>query len=121
MASLFVVKSQTEVEYYPLGMRTNVIGRDEAVPIQVLDDQISRKHLQIYYDKEKKLFFAADMKSKNGVLVNGQKIEQETHLNDGDEIKIGNTTLTFMKEDFPDKQSALSKFKKTGERRKSTL
>jgi pSer/pThr/pTyr-binding forkhead associated (FHA) protein len=121
MASLFVTKDQKDPEYYPLGMRTNVIGRDEAVPIQVLDDQISRKHVQIHYNKDKKMFFAADMKSKNGVLVNGQKITQETPLNEGDEIKIGNTTLTFMKEDFPDKQSALNKFKKAGERRKSTL
>lgn len=121
MASLFVTKDQKDPEYYPLGLRTNVIGRDEAVPIQVLDDQISRKHVQIYYDKDKKMFFAADMKSKNGIFVNGQKIEKEMPLDDGDEIKIGNTTLTFMMEDFPDKQSALSKFKKVGERRKTTL
>jgi pSer/pThr/pTyr-binding forkhead associated (FHA) protein len=121
MASLFVVKSEIEADYYPLGMHTSVVGRDEALPIQVLDNQISRKHLQIYYNKDKKCFFAADMKSKNGVFINGKKIEGETPLASNDRIKIGNTNLVFMKEDFPDVQSALNKYKKTGERRKSTL
>lgn len=52
MASLIVTSGKHEGDYYPLGRRTNVIGRDEALPIQVLDNMVSRKHLQIRYDEK---------------------------------------------------------------------
>ena len=46
MASITVVSGESTGDYYPLAKRTMVIGRDEAVPIQVKDDRVSRKHLQ---------------------------------------------------------------------------
>ena len=61
------------------------------------------------------------MKSKHGVFINGHKIEQEVILNDGDNICIGETNIMFLKEDFPDEESALAHYKKVGERRHSTL
>jgi pSer/pThr/pTyr-binding forkhead associated (FHA) protein len=121
MASIIVKLGTDEEKDYPLGKRTNVIGRDEAAPIQILDEHISRKHLQIRFDKESELYYALDMKSKHGVFINGHKIEQEVILNDGDNICIGETNITFLKEDFPDKESALAHYKKVGERKRSTL
>ena len=84
-----------EGDYYPLGRRTNVIGRDEALFIQVLDNMVSRKHLQIRFDQNANRYFAYDMKSRNGVYVNNRKIEDETPLKDGDVILIGFTSLLF--------------------------
>jgi pSer/pThr/pTyr-binding forkhead associated (FHA) protein len=107
--------------YYPLGRRTNVVGRDEGVPIQILDEHISRKHMQIRFDAEKKQFRALDMKSKHGVFVNGGKIHDETILADEDQIHIGQTDLLFTEKDFPDRESALSHFKKVGERIRATI
>ena len=52
MASLFVFVSKDNQNYYPLGKRTTVIGRDEGLPIQILDDYVSRKHLKIAYEPE---------------------------------------------------------------------
>ena len=52
MASLIVTSGKQEGDYYPLGRRTNVIGRDEALFIQILDNMVSRKHLQIRFDPE---------------------------------------------------------------------
>ncbi|MGD0573398.1 MAG: FHA domain-containing protein [Sedimentisphaerales bacterium] len=121
MASLIVLDGPQKDDYYPLGRRTNVIGRDEALMIQILDERVSRKHLQISYDKDKNEYRAIDMSSKHGVLINGNKIKEETCLVDGDYITIGAITLWFTVSDFPDKESALSHYKKVGERSRPTF
>ena len=120
MASLFIISGDQKGDYYPLGARTNVIGRDEALPIQVLDDSVSRKHLQIRYDQQRNQYHALDMKSKHGVFINDKKVTEETVLVDGDEILIGQTTLLFTEKNFEDWESALSHFKKVGERMRPT-
>ncbi|MGD0595926.1 MAG: FHA domain-containing protein [Sedimentisphaerales bacterium] len=121
MASLIVLDGLQKDDYYPLGRRTTVIGRDEALMIQILDDRISRKHLRIRYDKDNNLYYALDMSSKHGVFINGDKIKEETRLVDGDYITIGAITLWFTVSDFPDKESALSHYKKVGERSRPTF
>jgi len=120
MASLFIISGDQKGSYYPLGHRTNVVGRNEALPIQILDDLVSRKHLQIRYDKQQDKHYAVDMKSRHGVFINDRKIAEETALVDGDEILIGQTTLLFTVKDFDDWESALSHFKKVGERMRPT-
>lgn len=121
MASLIVMSGANEGDYYPLGQRTNVIGRDQAVPIQIVDEHVSRKHMQIRFERADERYYAIDMKSKHGVLINGRRISEEAALNDGDQILIGDTTLLFTLEDFDDRESALSHFKKAGERIRVTL
>ncbi len=120
MASLIITSGKQEGNYYPLGHRTNVIGRDEALPIQILDQMVSRKHLQIRFDDKTGRYSAFDMKSRNGVFVNNRKITGEVALADGDIISIGFTTLLFADRDFQDKDSALLHYKKAGERMRVT-
>jgi len=120
MGSLIVTSGKQEGDYYPLGHRTNVVGRDEALFIQILDHMVSRKHLQIRYDQNTNHYFAYDMKSRNGVYVNNRKIEGETPLKDGDVILLGLTSLLFADKDFKDKDSALQHYKKVGERMRVT-
>ena len=121
MASIIIMSGPKKGDYYPLGQRTNVIGRDEALLIQILDEHVSRKHLQIHFDKDKGQYLALDMKSKHGVFINGGKINNETALADGDQIYIGQTDLLFTEKDFIDRESALSHFKKVGERFRPTM
>jgi pSer/pThr/pTyr-binding forkhead associated (FHA) protein len=120
MATLIMGSGPRE-GYYPLGQRTTVIGRDEALPIQVLDDRVSRRHVQIRYDPADASYHVLDMKSSNGVFINGRRIFTDTVLVDGDQIQIGDTKLLFAAADFDDKDIALAHFKKVGERRRSTL
>jgi pSer/pThr/pTyr-binding forkhead associated (FHA) protein len=120
MASIIITSGEQKGDYYPLGHRTNVIGRDEALLIQVLDDLVSRKHMQIRFDKETSRYHALDMKSKHGVFINGRRISQETVLAEADQILIGETTLLFTDQDFDSRESALSHFKKVGERMRPT-
>lgn len=121
MASIIVATGEQKGDYYPLGQRTNVIGRDEAVPIQILDEHVSRKHMQIRFEKDSGQYYAIDMKSKHSVAVNGHKINDETLLADGDQIGIGQTTLLFTTNDFPNRESALTHFKKVNERIRPTV
>lgn len=121
MASIIVTTGSQKGDYYPLGYRTTVVGRDEALPIQILDELVSRKHLQFRYDEQTKQYSAVDMKSKHGVFINDLKINRETPLSDGDKICIGQTNILFTLRDFDTPESALSHFKKVGERQCPTL
>jgi pSer/pThr/pTyr-binding forkhead associated (FHA) protein len=121
MASIIVTSGEQKGEYLPLGRRTNVIGRAEALPMQILDDKVSRKHLRILYDENTNEHSAEDMNSKHGVIINDRKITDITKLTEGDRIRIGQTTLIYTEKDFDDRESALSHFKKIGERQRPTM
>lgn len=121
MASIIVTSGEQKGEYLPLGRRINVIGRAEALPMQILDDMVSRKHLRIWYDENTKEHSAEDMNSKHGVIINNKKISEITTLREGDQIRIGQTILLYTEKDFDDRESALSHFKKIGERQRPTM
>ena len=65
MASLIVMTGKQQGDYYSLGQRTIVIGRDEAVPIQLLDDRVSRKHMKIRFNPDDNTYYAEDLNSKD--------------------------------------------------------
>ena len=120
MASIIITTGRQEGHFYPLGRRTNVIGRDEGLFIQVLDTLVSRKHMQIRFDDKSNRYLVFDMKSRNGVYVNDQKIADETPLSEGDMIAIGGTRLLFTEKDFDSKDRAMLYYKKVGERMRVT-
>jgi pSer/pThr/pTyr-binding forkhead associated (FHA) protein len=99
------------------------IGRDDQCTFQILDAAISRQHLQIAYDANEKRHYAADYRSANGVFVNGNRIMRSTWLVDGDEIRIGSTTLAFLEADHADAdvaRTALEEAKKRDEWKRGT-
>ncbi len=120
MASLLIVSGPSQGAYYPLGNRTIVVGRDEGAAVQVNDDKVSRKHLQIRRS-DKGSYIALDMKSANGTRFNGRAVTTEVELKDQDEIEVGSSKLVFTTADFPDRESAFNQWKKRGERGKPTI
>jgi len=69
--------------------------------VQLAGDKISRRHAQIA--RQEDFYTVADLGSRNGVIVNGHKIDK-TVLASGDRIEIGNVLLLFEldeSEDFP--------------------
>ena len=84
------------------------------------DGWVSVKHAQIRFDESEGSYHALDMKSKNGTRINSRAIDGDTRLEDGDVIRIGESTITFYDRDFSDKQDAFQHHKKAGERRRST-
>ncbi len=121
MASILVVTGPNQGDYYPLGHRTIVVGRDEGCPIQIVDERVSRKHVQIRFDQADGRYHALDMKSGNGTVVNDRRISEAVNLADGDVIAIGVSELMFMAADFPDRETAFEHYRKRGERTKSTV
>ncbi len=121
MASLIITSGEQKGEYLLLGNRINVIGRAEALPMQILDDMVSRKHLRIRYDENSNQHYAEDMGSKHGVIINNHRITQITPLKEGDQIIIGQTSLLYTNEDFESSESALEHYKKIGERQRPTM
>lgn len=123
MASITVVSGPNTGDYYPLGKRTWVFGRGENVPAQIVDDKVSRKHLQVRPHPDRTVYVALDMNSSNGTLINGRKLDpgSELELVDEDELEIGSSKLIFSTLDFADRESALNHFKKRGERGQPTI
>lgn len=109
MASLLTTNGVQAGTYYRIANRPLTGGRDPARDIQVVDPKVSRKHFQIR--KENDDYVIVEFKSLNGVYVNGVKIEGQRVLQDGDQIQVGDTVLTFYFADDPEKTDALNKFK----------
>jgi pSer/pThr/pTyr-binding forkhead associated (FHA) protein len=121
MASIIVVSGSQKGEFLPLGKRANVIGRAENLTLQILDNLVSRKHIRIRYGDTTNKYYAEDLKCKHGVLINNRQITCETILSEGDEIVIGDTRWLFTDKDFDNRESALSHYKKVGEKKRTTL
>lgn len=121
MPSLIITSGAETGKFYPLGTRTNVIGRDEGVSIQLVDAHVSRKHVQIRFEKATAKYVVLDMKSRHGVFLNGVRLQNEATLKEDDLLDVGGITLMFTAQDFADREGALAHYKKTGERFRQTM
>lgn len=79
------------ISYYLKGKRA-ILGRSDAVDVQVLDTKSSREHAELTLHANK--FVLTDLGSQNGVIVNDLKVNQHT-LEDGDKIIIGTTVYKY--------------------------
>lgn len=70
------------------------IGKSKSNDIVLPMPEVSRYHAVIA--KKKKYWTITDTFSKNGVYVNGEKIEERTQIEDGDIITIGSIPLKFL-------------------------
>ena len=120
MASLIIVSGKQRGEYLPLGRRTSVIGRGENLPLQVLDDLVSRTHFRVLFEESTGRYYAEDMQSKHGTFLNMCSLEEKSTLVENNRILIGETTLLFTERDFDTKESALMHSKTVGEKAKPT-
>jgi pSer/pThr/pTyr-binding forkhead associated (FHA) protein len=77
--------------------------------------------MRVGYDRRREAYTVCDLKSRNGVLINGVRLRDESQLADNTYLTIGNTTLLFTMKDFPDHESVVLHFKKAGERTKPTV
>lgn len=90
-----IVKSGRRIgASYPLRKKVVNIGRESDNDIVLDDPKVSRQHAKMKLEGD--TFVIYDLASSNGTFVNGQKIMNET-LQDGDEIKIGDTVFAFKK------------------------
>jgi pSer/pThr/pTyr-binding forkhead associated (FHA) protein len=61
-----------------------ILGR--AIPILSVEQEVSRRHAEVSFDPQTKMFTITDLKSTNGVTLDGRKIEPNRPY----EIRVGN-------------------------------
>jgi hypothetical protein len=86
-----LVVDQTQ-QRFDLRVGSNVIGRGSDCDLQLLDQGISRRHVDVRYDGNTAT--AYDLGSTNGTTVNGREIGSQL-LRHGDVLRIGHTRISF--------------------------
>jgi DNA-binding winged helix-turn-helix (wHTH) protein len=71
----------------------NVLGRDPDVAVWIDLNSVSRHHARVVVTDEVALL--EDLGSRNGTLVNGERINSPRPLSNGDRIKIGAASLVY--------------------------
>jgi pSer/pThr/pTyr-binding forkhead associated (FHA) protein/NADPH-dependent 2,4-dienoyl-CoA reductase/sulfur reductase-like enzyme len=84
---------QMDGQEFTLRMLTANIGRDTKADISLNDPAISYVHAQLVRQGNDP--YLRDLGSRNGTFVNGTRISMPHHLEHGDVIKLGETTLVF--------------------------
>ena len=79
-----------------LGSEPLTIGRSREADISLVDDKVSRAHACIRFSDGQ--FFLKDLGSRNGVWLNGQKIDSDVPVQPGDRIQIGATVFVLEQE-----------------------
>jgi pSer/pThr/pTyr-binding forkhead associated (FHA) protein len=85
--SLVVVGGVHEGKAIPITVPQFAIGRDPQCQLRPASPSISKRHCAIF--TRGKQVFIRDFGSTNGTFVNGQLVEGEVPLQDGDTIKAG--------------------------------
>ncbi|GAB4110188.1 MAG: hypothetical protein OHK0013_46020 [Sandaracinaceae bacterium] len=92
MFKLLIADDEGKTTVVPLVRDEVTIGRKEGNTIRLTERNVSRKHAKLR--RVNGVFFVSDLKSYNGVRVNGRRIETETELKSGDQIVIGDYQLS---------------------------
>lgn len=69
------------------------IGRSPSCEIQLDDDKVSRRHAHVFLSEGQ--MRVRDLGSRNGTLVNGERLQGEARLVPGDRIQVGETTALY--------------------------
>ncbi len=80
-------------EIYQLQSAETLIGRAPTNDLRFKDESMSREHAVILW--EDSAYTIEDLQSTNGIRVNGKK-QRSAELEDGDEVVIGQTHITFV-------------------------
>lgn len=111
--TLTVVEGNNFGELYQLSKAQTVIGRkagegnnEEVADIQIDDPKASRRHIVLLQQQDpstqETYINVIDLGSKNGSTLNDKILTEETRLNTGDKLQIGNTILKFEVKDQAD-------------------
>lgn len=96
MSKLYIYPKKGEQSVFLLKKERISIGRSDDNNISLLDPFCSGHHAFIYPSESG--YIVQDNASKNGVFLNGKKIQGIEELKRGDEILVGSTRIIFDKE-----------------------
>src|SRR3954463_9194430 len=81
----------------PLTRDDYTIGRKEGNTIRLTERNVSRNHAKL--SKENGHVLVEDLKSFNGIKLNGDRIDGRVHVHEGDTIQIGDYHLALHAQD----------------------
>lgn len=87
---LFVVEGPDAGRSFALGPQS-VIGRDPTAAINLVDEEVSRRHALITVGEGRVI--VEDLGSSNGTLIDSHPIVEETDLQPGQRLGVGQTVL----------------------------
>lgn len=71
-----------------------LIGRSPDCQLSLDDPLVSRRHAILVVHPD--AVFIEDLASRNGILVNGKRIQSPTRVSDGDQITVGSQVMTLV-------------------------
>lgn len=80
-------------EQFPLQGNCS-IGRLAENTLAINDSEVSRRHALIHAQGEG-IYYLVDLGSRNGTMLNAQRVRMPTQLKDGDVLQVSTTVLTF--------------------------
>jgi hypothetical protein len=95
MPILQITKDGVLLQEFEFQAERVTIGRDADNDIRLGDLTVSRRHGQLKREAGGR-YFIENLKSRNGIRLNGHKISQPTALTDGDQLKVGVYQLFFL-------------------------
>lgn len=97
MAELKIQTADGSRERFPLSKPRITIGRARSSDVFLPDQWLSRHHAAI--EQRQGSYYLLDLGSKNGTLLNGERVSGDRRLRDGDIITLGEHVLAFSLED----------------------
>jgi sigma-B regulation protein RsbU (phosphoserine phosphatase) len=93
MSDITIESADGSRQKFKVGKERVTIGRSRDCDIFLPDQWLSRHHAEIR--RRGQGAFLADLRSKNGTLLNGERVAAERELRHGDVISLGEHRLTF--------------------------
>lgn len=90
--SIVIAQGPEKGVAFPLHSENTVLGRDLACDMVLTDEQVSRRHLRLFFREG--TWWVEDLHSSNGTLLNGRQLSEE-RLDDGDILLLGETMMGF--------------------------
>lgn len=93
MAKLVINPTSAAKKEIPIVSRVISIGRDPSNDLVLSDSMVSRRHAILEHRDNQ--YILRDNNSSNGTMVNGDRVDSEKPLRDGDLVAIGSSRLLF--------------------------
>lgn len=93
MAKLVINPTSATKKEIPIVSRVISIGRDPSNDLVLSDSMVSRRHAIL--EQRENQYILRDNNSANGTMVNGDPVDSEKPLRDGDLVAIGSSRLLF--------------------------
>ena len=102
MAEITIESADGSRQRFHLWKERVTVGRARSCDVFLPDQWLSRQHAEIR--RRNGDYFVADLESKNGTLLNGERVGDERRLRHGDVISLGEHHLTFSTVDEPERE-----------------